>query len=854
MKRFLAIALVAVFLVSGLISILPAGGGEVTHSLYDDVGSPLEGGEIRIPTNGGVDTSYYVKVNRDVPISDATVDISTYGSAEGNALLDPYLDVGLDGNAEWEYTGTGYGKFGEQMYLSSGEEKVTATFSSSSGGSNAANSIYIPDDSIITGATLDLRGRYYPANLESFKIQNDPDKVNIKGFAMEYGDIDNDGWEDIVVTDTRNSRVVWMENPDGVRTVNWTVHTIYTGTYAINCLGLDIADMDGDGDIDVVVSSANLNDPYNAYYCRGSISYFSNNGASSWSRYTFGSYNRQNHYGGRVRIADIDKDGNPDVVVAPWYYYYSYYSNWIRWYKAPSNPNSASGWSARSIGSAPYNYMYIHNAMDVGDFNGDGYVDVAVGMSSYYSWGNSYKGLYIYTNPKTASGTWSRTRKDSGVIQPYTLETADLDGDNDVDIILGSFSDNNLYIYKNSNSGSFTRGMIDGNMPAPRSIIAMDVNGDNKTDVIASGGSSKYSVRIYEQNGTLSWIKHEISKNMIEPQSFAPYDYDKDNDVDIMVSGHGACQFSLLECKNRSTLTYDELVITDGGIKDIVTAEPNDFDDDGDLDLVFVAESSGFVGIWINDGTPFDGAGEIIHVGSMGNPSLVFWGDVDGDGHQDIIAYGKGGLVNWFSNPGNLVDEWEKYLALGGFDSGQAISYSFWAGDIDGDGRCDFAISRYGWSGGLIAWFQSPADPTTDTWQGYNIAPSVSYCRGIWGDDMDDDGDIDILAVMGTYGSGTASYYKNANPTATWSAVGIGGSMYYPETIRTVVRKDGYRDVVTTEYYPYSTSYQRVRFWKYNGGTSFSGVVMKTGASFHIATSDIGNDGYGDIFFNIGNT
>ena len=83
MKKFLAMALVAVFLVSGLVSLSPEGSGEVTHSLYDDGGLPLDGGEIRIPTNGGVDTSYYVKVNRDVPISEATIDISTHGSADG---------------------------------------------------------------------------------------------------------------------------------------------------------------------------------------------------------------------------------------------------------------------------------------------------------------------------------------------------------------------------------------------------------------------------------------------------------------------------------------------------------------------------------------------------------------------------------------------------------------------------------------------------------------------------------------------------------------------------------------------------------------------------------------------------
>ncbi len=847
MKKFLAMALVAVFLVSGLVSLLPEGTGEVTNSLYDDGGVQLDGGEIRIPTNGGVDTSYYLKVNRDVPISDATVDISTYGSAEGNALLDPYLDVGLDGNAEWEYTGTGYGKFGEQTYLSTGKDKVTATFSSSQGGSNAASSIYIPDDSTITGANVGLRGRYSPSNLQDYIIEEDPASLDFMGFAMEYGDINGDGWEDIVVSDTRNSRIIWMENPDGEKTENWTVHVIYAGTYVRNCYGLDIADMDGDGDLDVVTSNY-----YN--YRSGYITYFRNNGGSSWSRYTFYS---SFGYAGRVRIADINNDGNPDVVVAPWYYYYYYWSKWVYWFQAPDNPNTTSGWTARSVGSSPYNYyQYVYNAMDVGDFNSDGYIDVAVGVSSQYSWYNNYRGLYIYKNPKTTSGTWSRDRKDSSVNMPYTIETSDLDSDNDIDILLGSYSDSNLYSYENSNSGStFTRRTLDTNMPSPRSIIAVKANNDSKMDIIASGGSSVFSVKLYTQNSMTSWNKKELTSDIVQPQCFAPYDYDKDNDVDIIVAGYSASQLAILICKNKTTSTYEKFWITDGGIKDIRATDSFDVDEDGDLDLVFVGRSSGYVGIWINDGTPFDGVGNLKRIGSMGDPNLVFWGDVDGDGDEDALAFGSGGVVFWFENPGseNILDDWNQHLALSRFSYGYASAYGFWAGDIDGDGKCDFAISRYGWRDGLIAWYRSPSNPRTDTWQGYNIAPGASYCRGLWGDDMDNDGDIDILAVMGSWGSGTAVYYRNTNPTATWSSVGIGGSMYYPGAIRTIERKDGYRDVVTTETYTYS-SYSKVRFWKYQGGTSFSGTIVRSGYSYNVATADIGNDGYADLFFNIGST
>ncbi len=838
MKKALMVFVISVFLATSFASLADNTTGEKVIYLNNDKDIAVEGSVVRIPNERGVDTSNYFKVNRDVPISSASIEISTYDTLRGGSLVDPYVDVGLDGQNEWEYSELGYGEFGKQMEMSQGDEKKTANFGTS-GGTVTPESILIPDGAKILEASIGMRGRFSPNTLSRYKIEQNPAGMDISAFTMEYGDINGDGYIDIVASDIGNSRVVWLENPDGAKTQIWAVHQIERSSIVTNCRGLDVADMDGDGDLDVVTSNYRN-------YRYGYITYFRNNGGTSWTRYIFYSY-----FGnaGRVRIADINNDGNPDVVVAPWYFYHYYYNKWVYWFEAPEDPNTTYGWAARAIGSRPYRYyQWVYNAMDVGDFNGDGYMDVAVGVSSEYTWGsyNNYRGLYIYTNPKTTGG-WTTSRKDSSMNQPYTLDAADVNGNSYDDVVVGTYGGRRLYLFQNNNM-AFTRTTIASGIPHCRYVYIEKVNNDTKNDIIVSGGSSVFEVNVYIQNSPTSWTKTLLGKNIIVPQTFVCWDYDKDGDKDVMVSGYSASQLVLFINKDSGNMTFETFWITDGGVKNIQDVAVYDVDDDDDDDLAFVGYSTGFVGIWINNGNPYDGVGDIHRVGSMSYPKKVFWGDVNGDGDVDIIAFGNGGSAFWFENPGDLLGDWEQYLIVDRFSYGYASAYGMWAGDIDGDGKMDIAQSRYGWRDGLVAWWQAPSDPRTDSWTKYNIAPGISYARGIYGADMDRDGDNDILVVSGSYSGATAVYYRNSNPTGTWSSTSIGGGLRYPHTITAIPRADGWNDVVASDYY-YTRFYENPE----NQG-SWRRVNLRSRGSSHITSCDVGNDGYIDILFNYGST
>lgn len=81
------------------------------------------------------------------------------------------------------------------------------------------------------------------------------------GGDLEIADMNNDGWPDILVPESNNTngagKVSWFENPDGVLTGNWTEHVITTwpgGANGVEHMSeIDAGDIDGNGWVDVVV-------------------------------------------------------------------------------------------------------------------------------------------------------------------------------------------------------------------------------------------------------------------------------------------------------------------------------------------------------------------------------------------------------------------------------------------------------------------------------------------------------------------------------------------------------------------------------------------------------------------------
>ncbi|MGE3880722.1 MAG: FG-GAP repeat domain-containing protein [Planctomycetota bacterium] len=175
--------------------------------------------------------------------------------------------------------------------------------------------------------------------------------------------------------------------------------------------GIAMADVDGDGQVDLIGS-----DPYHG---GNNVAWWRNpgNGAGAWNMHRIG---RTVNWCDRVGAADLDGDGRTDIVAteenigsAP--------DAQVYWFRAPSDP-VAGAWTRQLLAR-----QFTTNSLDVADFDGDGDVDITTGEH------RGTEQLAVWTND--GFGRFSKQLLDSGKESHLGARLADMDGDGDLDLV-----------------------------------------------------------------------------------------------------------------------------------------------------------------------------------------------------------------------------------------------------------------------------------------------------------------------------------------------------------------------------------------------------------------------------------
>jgi hypothetical protein len=307
----------------------------------------------------------------------------------------------------------------------------------------------------------------------------------------------------------------------------------------------------------------------------------------------------------------------------------------------------------------------------------------------------------------------------------HAIKVIDLDDDGDLDIVGGSEitpSSSSIGIHWLRNDGGnpivWTRFAIDVSFEHVMSVDVDYIDNDNYPDIVASSWSL-HQIAWWKNSGdpTQSWTKSIIRSNFTNAHDAKCADIDQDGNTDIIAANYYS-PGSIIICYNdgSSTVNWQTSFLT-SSFAGALRVSVIDLDKDDDLDILGTASDGDEISWWSNTG---------------GNP-LTFY--------KNVIATNFHGSSNLYVIDMNYDDTYD--------------------------------IIANAWKSDQVAYWICN-DIQNNSWSKFTVSTTLDAAAGVSGGDMDDDGDIDIVAVGKI--PGELVIYENTN--FTWTKTVLAANFY----------------------------------------------------------------------------
>lgn len=391
----------------------------------------------------------------------------------------------------------------------------------------------------------------------------------------------------------------------------------------------------------------------------------------------------------------------------------------------------------------------IHTA----DIDGDEDLDLIVGLRNFSK-------LVWYKND--SSGRWWSKNTIRNEFYVYAELPADIDDDGDIDVVATEYDDGKVVWFENVNGDglSWTEHTVGDNYDGAANVHVIDMDNDEDLDIIADSwlvGTLDWWEQ-GESGGSITWTKHNIDEPS-DPTYIQAGDLDGDGDVDVVASYYNySNKTSWWENLNGSGTSWDEHLFDTAGVSKRLL-RLGDIDRDGDLDLV---ASRGALVWYENDGDGFDGNTGIHEISEdyEFQPAInsdIELTDITGDGNLDVAFsdFGVGDVV-WWDNADGDGTSWSKYIVANAFDDANALD----VGDIDGDYDIDIVCGAADSTDEILWW-----EVTEFEEYGYLISTTLdTQTRPNWGNI-----DWSPNIVSGTTVKFRVRSFDNNEPLVEWS-------------------------------------------------------------------------------------
>lgn len=332
---------------------------------------------------------------------------------------------------------------------------------------------------------------------------------------------------------------------------------------------------------------------------------------------------------------------------------------------------------------------------------------------------------------------------------------------------------------------------VDADFEGAWSVYSEDIDGDGDMDILGAAWGDD-DITWWENSDTspgICWTEHAIDDDFVFATSVYSEDIDGDGDMDVLGAAWGANDITWWENVDGSGTLWAECTV-DGNYGGARSVYSEDIDGDGDMDMLGAAVKDNLITWWENvDGLGASWTEHTVDPFFFGAIS-VYSEDINNDGYMDII--GAAYYVNeitWWENTDGSGMSWLAHNVAVGFN---AASYVY-SEDIDGDGDMDILGTAY--EGNDIAWWEN-ADGSGTSWIEHNIDGDFEGAGSVHSEDMDGDGDMDVLGSAST--ADDITWWENADGSGIlWIKHIVDGDFNSARTVYSEdVNGDGNMDVL----------------------------------------------------------